>query len=38
MAEAGGAMKRGLFIVLEGPDGAGISTQTALLHSGLVQR
>lgn len=38
MAEAGGAMKHGLFIVLEGPDGAGISTQTALLHSGLVQR
>lgn len=30
--------KRGLFIVLEGPDGAGISTQTALLHSGLTQR
>ena len=27
--------KRGLFIVLEGPDGAGISTQTSLLHSGL---
>lgn len=30
--------KRGLFIVLEGPDGAGISTQTALLHSALVER
>ncbi len=28
--------KRGLFIVLEGPDGAGISTQTALLHSNLI--
>ena len=33
-----GNEKRGLFIVLEGPDGAGISTQTALLHSALVQR
>jgi dTMP kinase len=31
-------MKRGLFIVLEGPDGAGISTQTALLQSGLSSR
>jgi dTMP kinase len=29
--------KRGLFIVLEGPDGAGISTQTALLQTGLMQ-
>ncbi|MBF6612037.1 MAG: dTMP kinase [Chloroflexi bacterium] len=29
---------RGLFIVLEGPDGAGISTQTALLRSGLAGR
>ena len=29
---------RGLFIVLEGPDGAGISTQTGLLHASLVQR
>ncbi len=39
MSDEGGApVKRGLFIVLEGPDGAGISTQTALLHSGLVQR
>ena len=38
MAGAGAPVKRGLFIVLEGPDGAGISTQTALLHSGLVQR
>jgi dTMP kinase len=38
MADADTAAKRGLFIVLEGPDGAGISTQTALLHSGLVQR
>jgi dTMP kinase len=27
--------KRGIFIVLEGPDGAGISTQTALLQAGL---
>jgi dTMP kinase len=35
---AGEGGSRGLFIVLEGPDGAGISTQTALLHSGLVQR
>lgn len=35
MAETG---KRGLFIVLEGPDGAGISTQTALLHSHMVAR
>jgi dTMP kinase len=38
MADADASVKRGLFIVLEGPDGAGISTQTALLHSGLVQR
>ncbi|MEO8287788.1 MAG: dTMP kinase [Chloroflexota bacterium] len=30
--------RRGLFIVLEGPDGAGISTQAALLHAGLVDR
>jgi dTMP kinase len=30
------SVKRGLFIVLEGPDGAGISTQTALLHSHMV--
>jgi dTMP kinase len=30
--------KRGLFIVLEGPDGAGISTQTALLQSALAAR
>jgi len=29
--------KRGLFIVLEGSDGAGISTQTALLQAGLMQ-
>ena len=29
---------RGKFIVLEGPDGAGISTQTALLRSGLASR
>ncbi len=29
---------RGLFIVLEGPDGAGISTQTALLRSALSAR
>jgi dTMP kinase len=36
--EAETPARRGLFIVLEGPDGAGISTQTALLHSGLVQR
>jgi dTMP kinase len=35
---AGEGDKRGLFIVLEGPDGAGISTQTALLHSSLIQR
>jgi len=35
MAES---VKRGLFIVLEGPDGAGISTQTALLHSHMVDR
>jgi dTMP kinase len=33
--EGGG---RGLFIVLEGPDGAGISTQTGLLHASLTQR
>jgi dTMP kinase len=32
-----GSAKRGLFIVLEGPDGAGISTQTALLQAGLMQ-
>ena len=32
-----GDIQRGLFIVLEGPDGAGISTQTALLQAGLVQ-
>ncbi|HST04568.1 MAG TPA: dTMP kinase [Chloroflexia bacterium] len=32
-----GSIKRGLFIVLEGPDGAGISTQTALLQAGLMQ-
>src|SRR5436190_12052506 len=38
MADGDSPVKRGLFIVLEGPDGAGISTQTALLHSGLVQR
>lgn len=40
MADSGdtGKAKKGLFIVLEGPDGAGISTQTGLLHSGLVQR
>lgn len=30
--------KRGLFIVLEGPDGAGISTQTALLQASLSSR
>src|SRR5206468_8453057 len=30
--------QRGLFIVLEGPDGAGISTQTALLRDALVAR
>lgn len=30
-----GAKKRGLFIVLEGPDGAGISTQTARLSAAL---
>lgn len=35
MAENG---KRGLFIVLEGPDGAGISTQTALLRSHMADR
>lgn len=33
-----GGQGRGLFIVLEGPDGAGISTQTALLQSGLASR
>jgi dTMP kinase len=33
-----GAIQRGLFIVLEGPDGAGISTQTAMLQAGLLQR
>src|SRR3954454_24780366 len=38
MADADTPVKRGLFIVLEGPDGAGISTQTALLQSSLVQR
>ena len=38
MADSVANSKRGLFIVLEGPDGAGISTQTALLHSGLTQR
>jgi dTMP kinase len=32
------AVKRGLFIVLEGPDGAGISTQTGLLQSHLSAR
>lgn len=32
-----GSTKRGLFIVLEGPDGAGISTQTALLNTALAQ-
>jgi dTMP kinase len=37
VAENEGPKKRGLFIVLEGPDGAGISTQTGLLHSGLTQ-
>jgi dTMP kinase len=37
-ATPGEGDKRGLFIVLEGPDGAGISTQTALLHSSLIQR
>jgi dTMP kinase len=30
--------ERGLFIVLEGPDGAGISTQTPLLRDALVAR
>jgi dTMP kinase len=35
---AGEGSGRGLFIVLEGPDGAGISTQTGLLHASLVQR
>ena len=29
---------RGLFIVLEGPDGAGITTQAALLRKGLAER
>lgn len=29
------AEKKGLFIVLEGPDGAGISTQAAMLQAGL---
>jgi dTMP kinase len=39
VADAGSEkVARGLFVVLEGPDGAGISTQTALLHSGLVHR
>ena len=37
-SSAGEGGGRGLFIVLEGPDGAGISTQTALLHASLVQR
>jgi len=32
------ARQRGLFIVLEGPDGAGISTQTALLRDALTAR
>jgi dTMP kinase len=32
------ASARGKFIVLEGPDGAGISTQTALLRSSLATR
>ncbi|HEY0071839.1 MAG TPA: dTMP kinase [Chloroflexia bacterium] len=32
------AQGKGLFIVLEGPDGAGISTQTALLQAGLASR
>jgi dTMP kinase len=32
------APQRGLFIVLEGPDGAGISTQTALLRDALAAR
>ena len=32
------AQQRGLFIVLEGPDGAGITTQTALLRDALVAR
>jgi len=32
------SVKRGLFIVLEGPDGAGISTQTALLRSHMADR
>src|SRR5438477_4055871 len=32
------ATRRGLFIVLEGPDGAGISTQTALLRDALAAR
>jgi dTMP kinase len=36
--EAKEAQKRGLFIVLEGPDGAGISTQTAMLQSHLSAR
>jgi dTMP kinase len=31
-------MERGLFIVLEGPDGAGITTQTALLRDSLNER
>ena len=38
MADTVSNSKRGLFIVLEGPDGAGISTQTALLNSGLSNR
>ena len=36
--ETNQAKKRGLFIVLEGPDGAGISTQTGLLQSHLSAR
>ncbi|MEO5952295.1 MAG: dTMP kinase [Chloroflexia bacterium] len=38
MSDSGVAVKRGLFIVLEGPDGAGISTQTAHLNSALGER
>jgi dTMP kinase len=38
MADTASNNKRGLFIVLEGPDGAGISTQTGLLNSGLSNR
>jgi dTMP kinase len=36
--EGKGEGKRGLFIVLEGPDGAGISTQAALLRNALVEQ